>query len=75
MMRRRGGGGNQSSSSGMNSPNYNRQYDSNIFSNERFRTILLTSSVWIVILSISLFIAIRYYSSPNCPQNNLVQSI
>jgi hypothetical protein len=73
-MRRRGGGGNQSSSSGMNSPNFNRQYDSNIFSNERFRTILLTSSVWVVILSISLFIAIRYYSSSNCPQNNLIQN-
>jgi hypothetical protein len=74
MMRRRGGGGIQSSSSGMNSSsNSNRQYDSR-FSNEKLRTIFLTSTVWVLILSLSLYTVIRSYSSPNCSQTNLIKS-
>lgn len=72
MMKRRGGssGGPQSSTlSGTNST-YNRQYDSN----EKQRTILITSAIWVLILSLSLFIAIRFYSSPNCSQTSIIKS-
>jgi hypothetical protein len=71
MMKRRGGGVQPSS---VNSSHSNRQYESNLFSNERIRTILLTSSIWVIILSISLFAAIQYSSSKTCPENNLIKS-
>jgi hypothetical protein len=77
-MRRRGGGGgtssHQSSSSnsgGIIPSRMAHQYDS---INERLRTIILTSLIWTLILSVTLFFTIRYYSTTNCPQNNLIKS-
>jgi len=74
MMRRRGGGGTQSSNGMNSSSNLTRQYDLSRFSNEKLRIIFLTSTVWVLILSLSLYTAIRSYSSPNCSQTNLIKS-
>lgn len=72
MMKRKGGGSPSSLLSGTNSnSNSNRQYDSN----EKLKTILLTSSVWVLILSLALFFAIRFYSSPDCSQTSIIKSI
>jgi hypothetical protein len=80
MKRRGGGGGGTQSSTGIVSSrdgttsNSNRQYELNLFSNEKARTIILTSCIWALILSLSLFLAIRYSSSTNCPQNHFIKS-
>jgi hypothetical protein len=78
MMKRRGGGGGVQSSTGSPSSRdattTNRQYESNPFSNERTRTIIVTSSIWALILAVSLFTAIRFSSPTNCSQSSLVKS-
>ena len=78
MMKRRGGGGGIQSSTGSPSSRdgttSNRQYESTLLSNERTRTIIFTSSIWALILAISLFTAIRFSSPTNCSQSSLVKS-
>jgi hypothetical protein len=69
-----GGGGRTQSTLSSTTSNSTRQYESNLFSNDRIRTIILTSSIWAVILGISIFTVIRFSSPANCSQNSLIKS-
>ena len=79
-MKRRGGGvGSQSSSTSSlttsREMSSNRQFETSFLSNDRVRTIFLTSSIWIIIVSLGLFTLTKYNSSAACAQNNLIKSI
>lgn len=75
MIKRRGGGGTPSSgnSSSRDGTTSNRQSDWNFFSNDKLRTILITSAVWVLILSLTIF-ALTKYSSNNCSENSYIKS-
>jgi hypothetical protein len=74
MKGRSGGGGRTQSTLSSTTSNSTRQYELNLFSNDRIRTIILTSSIWAVILGISIFTVIQFSSPANCSQNSLIKS-
>jgi hypothetical protein len=74
MKGRSGGGGRTQSTLSSTTSNSTRQYELNLFSNDRIRTIILTSSIWAVILGISIFTVIRFSSPANCSQNSLIKN-
>lgn len=80
MRRRTGNVASQSSSSpssssrDISSSNYNRQYEANFLSNDRIRTIILTSTIWILIVSLGLFTLAKYNTSIECARNNLIKN-
>lgn len=84
-MTKRSGGINQSSSSSPSvasrgfskdtmPPNINRRLESKMFQSEKFRTIILTSSIWLAIVVISVAITLQYSSTKSCSQNSLIKS-
>jgi hypothetical protein len=72
-MRRRGGGSTQPSLQPLRESMPSNRNESNIFSRNTIKTIIITSTVWAVILSIALYGAMRQFSSSNCSQNDLIR--
>jgi hypothetical protein len=75
-MRRKGGGGGGTQPSSSHSTGTYSSRDtmqSNISCNEPFRTIIITSFIWTLILAITLSATIQYYSSAKCSENSLVK--